>query len=76
MSSACSNRHSALLDNIITKESQSNSLCAEDYFTWVPITKAIETEAEVSEIDNKANIDNDIDQEEEEDVMFLIDASD
>ena len=54
---------------------QSNSLRIEDSSAGVLMSKAIEAEVEVAEINNEANVNNEIDQDEVENVIFLINSA-
>ena len=75
VSSIGGNKYSILFDNGITKEIQSNSLRIEDSSAGVPISEAIATVVEVTEIDKNTeeNIDHDVDEAEE--ITFLMDSS-
>jgi len=76
ISSVSSNKYGILLDNGTEKELQSNALRIEDSSAGIPISEASEEPAEVEDNVNEANIDNDMDQEETEDVIFPMDGAD
>ena len=76
ISSVGGNKYGILLDNGTEKELQSNALRIEDSSAGIPILEASEEPAEVEDNVNEANIDNNMDQEEMEDVIFPMDGAD